>query len=257
MIAVLAWMLVTAGVIGLVGGLRGRLEPFGSGGPSDIAVVLASFAGIWLGLEAALPALHRRSLDSVLGPASWAWARLGLALGLAAYGLGAVIACAGVGLPERSALGLAEWLGWLPLLAALVVVQAGAEELVFRGYLLQEIARRTRHPAAWAGLPSLAFGLLHYAPGLPGWGAPLYVLVTAIFGLAAALLVAASGSLWPAIGLHVGLNIAGLTLVGVHGTLDATQLWLFPRAEAGAALAADLAAMTALLGAALLIRRAS
>ncbi len=256
-VTVLAYMLVTVSILGIIGGLRGTLEPFGSGGISDIAVLLASFVGIWIGLEVALAALHDRSLDTVLGPPSGSAAALGLLLGAGAYGVGALLATMALGLPARSAVPVGDWLGWLPLLGALVVVQAGAEELVFRGYLLQEIARRAPHPAAWAGIPALAFGLLHYAPGLPGWAAGLYVVVTGLFGLAAALLVGLSGSLWPAIGLHVGLNIAGLTLVGVSGRLDATQLWLYPAAETGTALAADLVAMGVLLAVVVALRRVS
>jgi membrane protease YdiL (CAAX protease family) len=123
-----------------------------------------------------------------------------------------------------------------------VFIQAVGEELIFRGYLLQQLAVRFRSPIIWAFLPALVFGLLHYNnPGGPDSALPefqifgfiisepgaLYVLTTAITGTALAALVWRAGSLWPAAGLHVAVNVFSLTMVGAEGTLSGTQLWLF------------------------------
>ncbi len=46
----------------------------------------------------------------------------------------------------------------LPLTLAGLVVQTGAEELLFRGYLTQQLAARFEARAIWMGVPALAFG---------------------------------------------------------------------------------------------------
>ncbi|MEO1330587.1 MAG: CPBP family intramembrane glutamic endopeptidase, partial [Pseudomonadota bacterium] len=118
------------------------------------------------------------------------------------------------------------WLGLAIAAFALVPLQAGAEELIFRGYLLQGLAARCRHPAVWAGAPSLAFGALHYDPTLGPELAAAYVISTAIFGLWASWATWRTGSLGVAIGAHVANNWVALLLVGLSDdALSALALW--------------------------------
>ena len=57
-----------------------------------------------------------------------------------------------------------EWLiGLIPALA-LILMQVAAEEVAFRGYLLQQLRARFRSPLVWAVLPALVFGALHFDP---------------------------------------------------------------------------------------------
>ena len=267
----LVWLACTAAVLALPVGwrvatgirtgvaLEDLRQLLAGGSPPGIALMLATFCGLWIGLAVTLPLLHGRRFRSLIGPGAQhrgptgaagpvrAPFLRGVSLAVAAYAVSLGLAVAVGGLPERSSLPLGMWLVWLGPIAALVFVQASGEELVFRGYLLQELGRRARHPAVWAGLPSALFGLLHYNPSLPGATGLLYVAVTFVFGLAAALLVARTGGIAAAMGLHTGMNLCGLTLVGLEGTISGSQLWLYPRGASEPLFYADLAVTAGLL----------
>ncbi len=252
-IVALVWALTTGAALLLLS--RQIADPLapervGSGGPVEVAFVLASFSGIWLGLALALPLLHRRPLGSLFGPRqapSGPGLLGGAALGIGAYALSVGVAIALGATPERSDLALADWVGWLAPLALLVALQAGGEEAIFRGYLVQELGRRARHPLVWAGLPAAVFGALHYSPGLGAVEGALYALVTFLFALAAAALVWRTGGLSAAIGLHAGLNLCGIAGAGLDGVISGAQLWRFGAEDAPALFAADLVATLALL----------
>lgn len=95
---------------------------------------------------------------------------------------------------------------FIPIMLALVVFQATAEELVFRGYLLQLVGRICR---SWFVI-SLVTGGLFFAIHLPstifdawGWLAYFqYGLLAAVFTLA----VQITGRLEYSIGAHIGWN---------------------------------------------------
>jgi membrane protease YdiL (CAAX protease family) len=148
------------------------------------------------------------------------------------------------GLPLRA------WLALLPLTLLGILVQTGAEELVFRGYLLQQLAARFRSPLAWMVLPSILFGLVHYVPGMPGSTALILVLGATLFGLFAADLTAATGSIGAAWGFHFANNVLALAVLATDGTITGLALYLTPYtadAEGAARLAllADYALLTA------------
>jgi len=91
---------------------------------------------------------------------------------------------------------------FLPLAAILVFLQTGAEELFFRGYLLQQLAARFQNPLIWFALPPIAFGLLHYEPTVYGgisWGVVIGICLT---GLAWADLTRITGNIGAAWGWH-------------------------------------------------------
>lgn len=191
---------------------------------------IAFLGAALIGLAATIPAtavalrlFHKRRLGGVMG------AGRRLRLGDAAIGAAAAAITTAVVVP------IAVWSGVLALeprpitpfwvasaivLGTLIVFQASAEEIVFRGYLLQWIGARVRSPIAWAVLPSLAFGSLHYS-GADGAVAWLYVGLTVVFGLFAAALVWRTGGISVAIGYHIGNNLIALLLfdppVGIGG----------------------------------------
>ncbi len=134
----------------------------------------------------------------------------------------------------------------VPLLA-FVFIQATAEELIFRGYLLQQLGALSRSWLVWAVIPSLLFGLIHYNSDLPNYGGVYYVLITFLMGLAFSVLVWRTGTLWAAAGLHVGINIMGLGVVGTEGILAGTQLWLFEKDDMIGLMQLDLLVTIALL----------
>ena len=85
------------------------------------------------------------------------------------------------------------------LLAALV--SGVSEELFFRGWLL---------PTAGLWWQALAFMLLHPA-GRSGWS---YTVYTGVAGLVFGAVTLATGSLWPALIAHVGVNLHGFSIGG-------------------------------------------
>lgn len=134
-----------------------------------------------------------------------------------------------------------------PLLFVLTLVQSGAEELIFRGYLLQQLALRFDSWIIWALLPSLFFGLLHYDSDLSLIGRLLYIYSTTIFGLVACVLVWLCGSLWPAIGMHFTNNIYAFSFIGVEDYFEGTQLWTVPKDSLEDGLIVDAMSWTIVL----------
>ena len=229
----LAWIYTLAGV------LRGTLDwgtLLAASTPAAVVALLAGFGGLVIGVIAAARIVHRRNFRSLIGPGPRALRQfvLGAALPVPVYAVGAVVWIALAGWPVAGvAPGL--WLMWLAPLVLVLLVQTGAEELVFRGYLQQQLAARFTSPLAWMLLPSLAFGLLHYEPAMMGDNVWLVVAATALFGLVAADLTARSGTLGLAWGLHFTNNFIALALLAPQGDLSGASLLLLPFGLADAA----------------------
>lgn len=103
-----------------------------------------------------------------------------------------------------------------PVGMALIILLLGpvAEELLFRGLILRGF--RARYPA-WAAvlLSTVLFAMLH--------GHPVHGLITAVLGLACALIVLRADSIWPAVALHCAYNAntLGLDYLGFTEPLSA------------------------------------
>ena len=97
------------------------------------------------------------------------------------------------------------WSTLAALALLLVGLQATSEELVFRGYLLPRLAVQLPSTAAVA-VSALVFAAAHPSPGL--WGGMLVTWFGVVFGVA----TWRSGSVWPAIGLHVSHNVLQILL---------------------------------------------
>ena len=104
-------------------------------------------------------------------------------------------------------------------------MQIFAEELVFRGYLLQQLRARFRSIWLWAILPSFIFGVLHFDPYTYGINAVFYVTHTTVAGIVLAIVTLRTGNIGAAAGLHFGNN-AMLVFSGNKGTLDGFSLFL-------------------------------
>ena len=103
--------------------------------------------------------------------------------------------------------------------------QAGAEELLFRGYLTQQLALRASNPIVWAVLPSLLFGALHYDPTLPGNAGLYYVAAASFLGMTLTMMVVRTGGLAASIGFHAAYNSILLVAAGTEGFLDGALLF--------------------------------
>lgn len=224
---------------------------------AEALLFLLSFGGLVLGLALALALLHRRRLGSLLGPG-------GLDLRAVATGAGAclaIVAASGAAAcllapPERG-IPLDAWARLLPIAVPLVALQCAAEELFFRGYLLQGLAARFRSPLVWWLLPGLFFGVLHWNPDS---GAPQLTVASAtLLGLLLADITARTGNLSAAIGIHIANNLAALLVLASPSSLDALALLVLVPGPAGVGPLArlDLATALAAWGAWLAVRRQS
>ena len=193
--------------------------------PWVLMALLFAYLPLTIGIGLATVAVTRRSLFSLIGPPGAAlrcflWVVLPLMLlfvvlmPLSVFDPGVV-----------RHLDLAQQVPWLPLALLGLLIQTGTEELVFRGYLQQQLAARWAAPWVWMGIPAVIFGLLHYSPQQYGASAVFVSGWAVLFGLAAADLTARTGNLGAAVAMHFANNAATMLLVGVAGRLDALTLF--------------------------------
>jgi len=193
--------------------------------PAKVLFLLGTFFGMALGPVLAASACHFRGPGTLFGPAGETLRGFFLTLAvlapLYAVGLGISWMIA----PPTPNLPLSAWLGWLPLALPMVLLQVSAEELLFRGYLQQQLAARFAARWVWMGLPALIFAALHYNPqaGVNAW---LIIAVTLGFALIAADLTERTGSLGAAIGLHFANNVFAMLVLSVQGTITGLALYL-------------------------------
>ncbi|WP_368039900.1 lysostaphin resistance A-like protein [Ruegeria atlantica] len=198
--------------------------------PVALLVLLASFGFITLGVSIAARRLQHRTLSSICGPwreGTWQFVRVFKALTV----LGVVVAILppyDMGATLTQNLALSTWLLFLPFSLFAVLIQTSAEEVLFRGYIQQSLAARFRSPIIWLGVPSILFAVGHYAPGAAGDNALLVAVWSGLFGFLAADLTARSGTLGPAIALHLFNNIVALLFISLPDGLSGLALYLLP-----------------------------
>lgn len=200
--------------------------------PTALITFLATFAGMAVGAMLAAKWLHKRTAASLFGRG----VMQGFALGAGVVGvllLGSFFFIdPGYTLIPNLERGI--WLSFLPLALAAIAVQTGAEELVFRGYLQQQLAARFHSPLVWMLVPSVAFGLLHFDPSGASGNAVLIIAATTLFGLAAADLTRVTGSIGVAWGFHFANNAYVFLLVSVAGGTEGLALFKTPFTSADA-----------------------
>lgn len=94
----------------------------------------------------------------------------------------------------------------LPLSLLAILVQTGAEEMLYRGYLQQQFAARFESPIVWMVAPNLMFAFAHLDLSSDLTLGLQYVAWTFVFGLACSDLTARTGSLAAAMGFHFANN---------------------------------------------------
>ena len=109
------------------------------------------------------------------------------------------------------------WLLWLGPALIAITIQSATEEIVYRGYLQQQLAVMSRNKWVWMGIPSILFGAAHYFNGYGPSEGLLWAFWATLLGLACADLTARTGNLGAAIGLHTANNMFAATLVGIEG----------------------------------------
>lgn len=214
----IGWIIVSAWVtveLGWVGMNSAELDL--NTRPSMIEGLLGFSGGI-IGLWIVVRFLHRRSFGSLLGSGPVARHFL-IAAGVVAVINGSWLIASAFVWGTIPNVAFASVLIFLPLGAALLLIQTGAEEFLFRGYLMQQLAARFASPIIWFVLPAVTFGLIHYDPASMGdmiW--PIIASLT-LTGLAWADLTRITGNIGAAWGWHFMNNFLLLNFFTLQGSL--------------------------------------
>ncbi len=207
-----------------------------AGSPTATLLLLTTFLGMGLGPTVAARALHKRGIGSLFGDGSRLWRDFAISAAVI-FGLSAISIFIWLqsNTPEPN-LNLTLWLRFLPLAILGILVQTGAEELLFRGYLQQQLGARFATPLVWLVIPSIAFGLVHLDPAGAGENAWIVVAAAAVFGLIAADLTAVTGSLGAAWGFHFANNTVAILFLATKGAIPGLALYTTPYAIDNAAV---------------------
>ncbi|WP_163847524.1 CPBP family intramembrane glutamic endopeptidase [Pseudooceanicola aestuarii] len=241
-------LLTAAGFVALARLAPAMLRGAGLGAePAQVVLMLGSFALPGAALLLVWRLIYGQGPGALTGPPRRALRQFGTVLAVAAplavFAL--VLPNPDLGQPVPN-LAPAIWLAWLvPGLVALLV-QVSVEEAVFRGFLQNRMAARFRSRVLWLGLPALIFGVMHFDPRTVET-APFLIGIATLFGLIAGDLTARSGTLGPAIALHLVNNFLAIFCVSLGGGLSGLALYLYPEAPDGGALAAQAPAEALML----------
>lgn len=188
------------------------------GSPMGSALAFLSFVGVHIGLLVSLWLLHKRGYRSLFGASGridWGHVKQGFLFVVAFFALNVlIILVEPFVLPEAMVhpviySAITPWLAWLPVAAVVIFVQISAEELFFRGYLLQQLRARSQSFWVYAVLPSLLFGLLHFDAESYGMvNALLYILTTTLIGVVGCHVTLHTGNIGAMIGVHYAVNLS-------------------------------------------------
>jgi len=219
---------ILGGVWALVGnsGLNGWMQRIAAADtPTAVLVMLGTFVGMFGGTLVAVRLLHKRGPGTLLGEGLIPGFVLGTGVAALVFALGYLIP-----MPFDLVRNV-PWdifLTFLPLALLGLLLQTGAEEVLFRGYLQQQLAARFEHWAVWMIVPALAFGALHFDPVNAGPNAIWLVAAATLFGLVAADLTRITGNIGAAWGVHFANNAAAILIVALNGSLSGMSLWKTP-----------------------------
>lgn len=198
--------------------------------PLAMYALLFSFGLISASVLIVVRLLHKRDALSVVGPMILAVPQffrvLGILLVLAAVVM--VLPPYGIGGALVLNLSFVLWAVLMPLSLLAVFVQISAEEIFFRGYLQQQLGARFRSPWVWMVLPSALFAFGHYQPIEAGQNAVMITVWAGLFGLLMADLTARSGTIGPAIAVHLVNNVTALLITSLPDSLGGLALFHTP-----------------------------
>jgi uncharacterized protein len=185
---------------------------------TEFVAINVSILVLLAGVAAVTALLHRRSWRTLVTPLPRV-DTVRILQGAAAWVLLAAFFCAVESLlhPGRYAWNF-DLQRWLPFVAAallLTPLQCAAEEMVFRGYLMQAFGRLCRRPAVPAIASSVLFTLPHlYNPEVAAYGVVIMAANYFAMGLFLAAVTLRDGRLELAIGAHAGNNL--LLVLFIH-----------------------------------------
>lgn len=197
--------------------------------PPAMLLMLSTFViWVWV-LVGAVWFLHRRGLKSLLGPdlqmVVLYFAGSVFCFGVLAFLLGLIF-------PEQeevvSNLDFGTWLFYLLPGLVLLFVQVSAEELLFRGYLMQQLAVKFNNRLVYMGVPSVIFGLAHYDATYGVATAGMIVIASGLLGLFLADLTYRTGNLGAAIGVHFANNFIAMFWTSYQESASGLALYRVP-----------------------------
>lgn len=175
--------------------------------------------------------LADRGIGSMIGP--WAWVKSDFRTVVVAVLL--VLVAVEAAPPFIDLSEVAEvrntvtWALWLLPAFAAIALQSFTEEVVYRGYLQQQLAVLSSRPIIWMGLPSFLFGLGHYFNGIGPADGVLWAFWAGLLGLACADLTARTGNIGAAVGLHTANNLFAAVIVSsIDWPGSGLALYLYP-----------------------------
>lgn len=231
----------------------------GESTPDKTVFYLLIVAGLGVGTAIAGRLWQKRGVSSMIGPGARTLrhAAVSAAVTFATLGLIALLTMPFSELPVRN-VPVSTWVAWLPIAITALILQTGAEELLFRGYLQSQLAARLGRPAVAVVIPAILFGLAHYVAVLPLLSALGYVVIAAMFGVLAGDLTLRTGSIGAAWGFHFANNALAILVIAPGASLDGLALWTTGTDAPIAPLASPLATVeiAVLLLVWFLIRRA-
>tara|TARA_R110002012_G_scaffold93833_5_gene227599 strand:- start:57 stop:947 length:891 start_codon:yes stop_codon:yes gene_type:complete len=198
--------------------------------PMAMFLLLGSFGLMIVGIAVVTRLIHRRPVSGLIGPVNLAVPQF-IAVVRILVIIGAVTFLLppwNFGTPFVSNMPLGQWVVLLPFSLVFVLVQVSAEEIVFRGYVQQQLAARFKSPLIWMVLPSSLFALGHYLPDQAGENAIVIALWAGVFGMLMADLTARAGSLGPAIAVHFCNNVTAILIASMPDDLSGLALYLVP-----------------------------
>ncbi len=203
------------------------------GSPGSTAIIFLTFTGMALGIFVAAQLFQNRGPRTLLGPNLRMVRKHFIVSFTVVFAI--LVPATAISIfvyTPLSNLPFLTWLGWLPLALILVFVQTTSEELVFRGYIQQQLAARFSSPVIWWVLPSALFGMAHFDPSTFGSNTWLVVFDTFLVGLIAADLTCRTGNLGAAMGLHFANNIFAVLFISLNGDISGLALHVTPYSNA-------------------------
>lgn len=196
-------------------------------GQASVLFLLLTFGLLTLGVVVALRVAHNRGFPALLGEKRlllqqfWSVLTLLLIVNLAIL----ILPPWSMDVDMSRNVKFAAWFVMLPFALFALLVQVSAEEVLFRGYLQQQLAARFRSPLVWLFVPSALFGWGHYSPQMAGDNALMLAVWSGVFGLAMADVTARAGTLGPAIAIHLVHNAVAILFVSAQDELSGLALY--------------------------------
>ena len=188
-------------------------------------VLLVGFAGLHASLFAAVRYLHRRPFLSLVTPyrrLSWGRVATGFFVFLALVAAATAVEAALYPGRYKLTFDAGGFLKFLPFALLLVPLQTSAEELLFRGYLMQAVGLLTRRALVPAVVSALLFALLHLANPEVGAGLAAVVATYFVLGLIFSLVTIRDGRLELALGAHAANNLFAALFANYAGSALST-----------------------------------